>query len=157
MKRQHTATAIIIDSQKRILLLWHRKYQKWMPPGGHMDEHEIPEEAAIRECKEETGLDVEVTGRPNPDFFEHKPEEGHMLKLPYVLLLENVDANERTGEPAHQHIDFVYLARPKDENQVMTVQEAEGSDLKWFTKPEIEALKGPDVIFANLKTFLLSL
>lgn len=157
MKRQFTATAIIIDSQQRILLMWHKKYQKWMPTGGHMDEHEIPEEAAIRECKEEAGLDVIVTGRPNPDFFEHEVSEGRMLTLPYVMLLENVGENPVTGEPAHQHIDFVYLAKPKDESQVLSLQEAEGTDLKWFTKEEIDALEAPAHIFANLKVFLLSL
>jgi ADP-ribose pyrophosphatase YjhB (NUDIX family) len=154
MRRQLTATAIVIDSRKQVLLLWHKKYQKWMPPGGHMDENEIPEEAAKRETKEESGLDVEMIGQPNPDFFEHKPSEGHMLKMPYVLLLENVGDNARTGEPAHQHIDFVYLARPIDENQVLSLQEAEGSDIQWFTRTEVADIPSQQ-IFANLKTFLL--
>lgn len=157
MRRQLTATAIIIDSKRRILLMWHKKYQKWMPMGGHMDPDEIPEAAALRECKEEAGLDVEITGQANPDFFEHKPDEGHMLKLPYVMLLENVPENPKTGEPAHQHIDFVYLARPIDENQVLSLQEDEGSDLKWFTREDIEHIDAPAHMFSNLKTFLLSL
>lgn len=29
--------------------------------GGFMEEHELPEEAAIREAKEETGLDIKIT------------------------------------------------------------------------------------------------
>jgi 8-oxo-dGTP pyrophosphatase MutT (NUDIX family) len=156
VRRQLTATAIVMDSKKRILLHWHNKYQKWMPPGGHMEDHEIPEEAAIRECMEETGLEVTVSGRPNPDFFEHERSEGHMLTLPYVMLLENVPSNPRTGEEAHQHIDFVYIAKPKNEEQVLRLQESESSEIKWFTRAEVEAIPKKH-IFANLKTFLLSL
>lgn len=154
MRRQHTATAIVIDSQKRVLLLWHKKFQKWMPPGGHMDEFEIPEEAAKRETKEESGLDVEIVGQESPDFFAHDRKEGHMLKMPYAMLLENVTDNPRTGEPAHQHIDFVYLARPIDESQVLSVQEAEGSDIRWFTRGNVEAVPA-EQMFVNLRTFLL--
>lgn len=153
MHRHFTATAIVIDSHKRTLLLWHNKFQKWMPPGGHMEADEIPEEAALRECKEETGLDIEIVSLENPDFFANQPFEGRMLKMPYTLLLENIPEHKVKGEPAHQHIDFVYLARPLDENQVLSLQEAEGSDLKWFTYEEVLALPETN-LFRNLREFL---
>ena len=54
MHRHFTATAFIIDSKGRTLLLWHKRLNRWMPPGGHIDDNETPEEAARRECKEET-------------------------------------------------------------------------------------------------------
>lgn len=62
MQRHFTASAFVLDSKKRVLLLWHKKLQRRMPPGGHVDHDEIPEETAKRECKEETGLDVEIVG-----------------------------------------------------------------------------------------------
>ena len=60
--RHFTATAFVLDSRGRTLLLWHKRLRRWMPPGGHVDPDEAPEDTARRECKEETGLDVEIEG-----------------------------------------------------------------------------------------------
>jgi ADP-ribose pyrophosphatase YjhB (NUDIX family) len=69
VKRHFTATAFIIDSNKRTLLLWHKRLKRWMPAGGHVDENETPEDAAKRECKEETNLDVQIIGDPYTHFY----------------------------------------------------------------------------------------
>jgi len=53
--------AIIITRNKQVLLLKRKNVHgsgSWSPPGGHLDFGESPEECAIREAKEETGLDV---------------------------------------------------------------------------------------------------
>ena len=154
MLRQFTASAFVIDSHKRMLLLWHRKHQKWLPPGGHIDPNELPEEAAARECKEETGLDVEIVGLLQDDIYKDNPSEGKMLKAPIALLLEEIPPHG--DHPAHQHIDFVYLARPTDENQVLSLQEKESEDIRWFTGESIAAIP-PSDIFANVKTQALQL
>ena len=155
MQRHFTATAFVIDSQKRVLLLWHKRLSRWMPPGGHVDENETPEDAAKRECKEETDLDVEIIGEESPDLFGRNPHEGRMLKKPIAMLLENIPASMERNEPAHQHMDFLYVARPLDETQALTLAEAEGGELKWFTRAEIEALDETTEIFANVKEYVL--
>lgn len=48
--------------QGKVLLLWHRKCQSWLCPGGHVEIGEEPPKAAIREAKEETGLDLFLLG-----------------------------------------------------------------------------------------------
>ncbi len=154
MKRHFTASAFVVDSRKRVLLLWHKKAQKWMPPGGHVDPDELPEDAAKRECKEETGLDVEIMGDAQSDVFAGNPSEGRILKKPFALLLENIE--ERPNEPAHQHMDFVYLARPIDENQPLTLDEKEGEQLRWFTSEELEKLSD-DAIYGNVRNYIRSL
>ena len=43
---------------QKILLVYHKKLGRWLQPGGHIEKLETPVEAAIREIKEETGIDV---------------------------------------------------------------------------------------------------
>lgn len=155
MHRHFTATAFIIDSQGRTLLLWHKRSKRWMPPGGHIDEDETPEDAAKRECKEETGLDVEIIGESGQDLFSKNPAEGQMLKKPIAFLMENIPASEERGEPAHQHMDFLYRARLIDESQPITLLEKEGREVRWFTRDEIDALDEKTEIFANVKAYIL--
>ena len=156
MHRHFTATAFIVDSKQRTLLLWHKRLGRWMPPGGHVDDHETPEDTAKRECKEETGLDVEIVGESQPDLFSKNSHEGRMLKKPIAMLLENIPASAERNEPAHEHMDFIFLAHPLDESQVLTLQEAEGRELKWFTRSDIEALDETTEIFSNVKGYILN-
>lgn len=127
-----------------------------MPPGGHLDPDETPEDAARRECKEETNLDVEILEEDSDDLFAGNPHEGKMLKKPIAMLLENIPASEERGEPAHQHMDFLYLARPLDETQVTRLAEDESREMRWFARKEIEALDERTEIFANVKAYILS-
>ena len=130
-----------------------------MPPGGHCEPSETPEETAKRECKEETGLDVEILGLEDidaeaslcGDLFATCPEEGNMLKTPIAMLLENIPASESRNEPAHQHMDFLFLARPLDENQALCLAEEEGERMQWFTRQEVEALDESKEVFGNVK------
>lgn len=157
MQRHFTATAFVIDSRGRTLLLWHKRLSRWMPPGGHVDADEMPEETARRECKEETGLDVEIIGDAQPDLFRFAGAEGRMLKKPIAMLLENIPASPERGEPAHQHMDFVFLARPLDENQALQLAEEEGGELRWFTRDDISALSTETEIFGNVQAYVLQM
>lgn len=57
-----SASAIVTDEQGRILLVKRRDNTLWALPGGGHDIGETIEQTAVREVKEETGLDVAVTG-----------------------------------------------------------------------------------------------
>lgn len=60
-----TASAIVVDAPgEHVLLVWHRKGQFWVQPGGHLEPGETSlEEASLREVAEETGVrDVERIG-----------------------------------------------------------------------------------------------
>lgn len=157
MLRHFTSTAFIIDSKHRTLLLWHKRLQRWMPPGGHIDDNETPEDAAKRECKEETNLDVEIIGDDQVDLFRGNPSEGRMLKKPIGMLLEEIPASAERGEPAHQHMDFLFIAKPLDEKQAVKIAEEESSKMRWFTKDEIAKLDEATEIFSNVKHYVLAL
>ena len=53
-----TGSAVVVSERgDRVLLLHHRKLQRWLQPGGHADPRETSGEAvALREAHEETGI-----------------------------------------------------------------------------------------------------
>lgn len=149
MERHFTATVYILEEQK-VLLVYHRKINKWLPAGGHVEPNETPAEAAIREALEETGLEIELFYQENiwVDRWNAKS-----IERPYMCLLENIPAHKE--QPEHQHIDFVYVARPIGGKITHNEEELDG--IKWFTLEEIEALE-PDVeIFAETQQVLRQL
>lgn len=95
--RDFTATTFVVHRQ-RVFLLWHLKVQAWLPPGGHIHTDELPEEAAVREVREESGLEVELAGAPQTW------GQVRVLHTPHCILLEDI-------QPGHQHIDLIYFAR----------------------------------------------
>ncbi len=59
------AVAVLIEQDDRVLLVRrvHPPEQgRWTLPAGFVDAGEDPVQAAIRECREETGLSVAITG-----------------------------------------------------------------------------------------------
>lgn len=103
-ERHFTSTAYIV-SGGRTLLLWHTKLRMWLPPGGHCEPNEDPIQAAVREAREESGLEVAVIAPPDMPHVEHPV----LLPPPAVVGIFDI---EIPGQPFHQHIDFVYYTRP---------------------------------------------
>lgn len=143
MERQFTATTYIIE-KKQVLLIFHRKLQKWLPPGGHIDPNETPPEAARREAREETGLEIELIPQENVWINNWNAKS---IERPYLCLLEEIP--EHGQHPAHQHIDFIYLAKPNGGTQ--TLNHIETHDIRWFALEDIEKLKSDDEIFEETK------
>lgn len=126
MKREFTATVYVVHDDK-VLLVFHKKLQKWLPPGGHVDENELPDDAAIREVKEETGLDIELIGEKQPKLSDIVTP----LFRPEVVQLEDI---EHGGE-FHQHIDLFYLAVPKTHSIRLS---NESEQIRWFSLSDME-------------------
>jgi 8-oxo-dGTP pyrophosphatase MutT (NUDIX family) len=131
MNKHFTATVYILDSDK-VLLLYHRKLQKWLAPGGHIEENETPPQAARREVLEETGLHIDFLTQENIwiDYWNAKSFE-----RPYLCLLEEVPTYR--DQQAHQHMDFIYVARPISTHDPL-------EEARWFTQEELNQMK-PDV------------
>ncbi|MBI5650014.1 MAG: NUDIX domain-containing protein [Chloroflexi bacterium] len=71
------ALATIFDEHGRVLLV-RQTYDnsKWAFPGGHVEPGETPWTAAVREAKEETGLDVEIVRLVSVYFFSDRDTIG---------------------------------------------------------------------------------
>ncbi len=110
MEREFTV-AVFVVHQGTVLLHWHRRLGLWLPPGGHIDPGELPDEAAVRETLEETGLAVELLDAPwggpagSAALRGLAPFGPRRLAQPLGVQLEDIS-------PGHQHIDLIYLARP---------------------------------------------
>ncbi len=97
--------AVFVVWQHQVLLHQHRKLGKWLPPGGHIEAVELPDEAAIREVLEETGVKIQLVAS---DKLEYLPESElpRQLMRPRGIQLEGISAG-------HEHIDLIYFARPE--------------------------------------------
>jgi len=122
--RHFTATTFVVYNGKTVLHL-HRSLKMWLPPGGHIDRDELPHVAAVREVKEETGLDVELIHAESTIHSENAQE----IPGPRHLLLENIN-------PFHQHIDMIYFAKASSFD--VTPDPGESIELRWFTAEELE-------------------
>jgi 8-oxo-dGTP diphosphatase len=57
------AYAVVVRDGQVLLALWNEEeHKRWTLPGGGVELHETVEEGAVREVREETGYDVELTG-----------------------------------------------------------------------------------------------
>ena len=71
------SAVVILDKNDNILLLLRSKKSRWMPakwglPGGKVDSGENSAGAAIRETKEETDLDIEISNLKHLDNYSNE-------------------------------------------------------------------------------------
>ena len=131
--KHYTATAYIFSDSAPIktLLVHHKKFGNWIPPGGHQEAWENPVEAIIREVREETGLDVSsylAAGTPLDD-------SGTFLLRPNYLV--ECDIPPHGKDPAHFHLDQVYVIRIPEQPPAVS---RESHAVRWYTLEELDAL-----------------
>jgi 8-oxo-dGTP pyrophosphatase MutT (NUDIX family) len=122
--------AIFVVYEERILLIHHRKLDKWLPLGGHIELEEDPEQAAYREAKEESGLDVELIGERPPT-----TSPGTRALIPPRFL----DIHRISD--THEHIGMIYWARPRA--GIVTLATAEHHDIRWCSAGDLDTLQPP--------------
>ncbi|MEU6051066.1 NUDIX domain-containing protein [Streptomyces xanthochromogenes] len=112
------ASAVVVDNSGRILLQRRSDNGMWALPGGAMNLGESLPDCAIRETREETGIEVEVTGIV-----------GTYTNPRHVFAYDD-------GEVC-QEFSICFLARPVAGRLAIS---DESTDVRWFEPGEVDAL-----------------
>ena len=115
-----TASAWIVNqANTHVLLTHHAKLNRWLQPGGHADGDEDIVRVALKEAKEETGLDVSLP-----------------IKNIFDIDIHPIPA--RAEFPTHLHYDirFAFVAC----DRVLLNISNESHDLKWVSLHEVSSI-----------------
>ncbi|MBQ5443784.1 MAG: NUDIX hydrolase [Erysipelotrichaceae bacterium] len=113
-----TASAWVVNPDKtKVLMAYHRIYDSWAWLGGHCDGNKDCLAVAIREVREEAGVENVVP--LSEDIFS--------------LEVLSVDSHYKRGEyvPTHLHLNVTYLLQA-DEKEDLHIKEDENSNVSWF-------------------------
>lgn len=118
---------VFIVHKNTVLLRMHDKLKIWLGPGGHIELHEDPIEASLREVKEEVGLVVGLVG-------------GTRIGVGHDDLLPPVALNRHHITPGHEHVSLIYFATSTS-NIVNPEHEEDRSDeCRWCTEEDLKAM-----------------
>lgn len=118
-----TSSAFVINKGKdKALMVHHNIYNSWAWTGGHADGDEDLLFVALKEVKEETGVNNARPISKEIVSIDILPVLGHMKKGKYVS--------------SHLHASIAYLIEA-DENEILTIKPDENSGVKWIPIDEI--------------------
>lgn len=127
-KVDFTVEVFVVYGNK-VLLRKHDKYKIWLSVGGHIELGEDPNEAAIREVKEEVGLDILLADDLLP-FREGDPAYRELIPPKFL--------NKNKISDTHGHVTMTYFATAADD-EIREPASAEISDgCRWFTREELD-------------------
>ena len=126
-KIDNTSEALIVYKDK-VLLRKHDKYYIWLSVGGHIELDEDPNEAVIREVKEEVGLNIELYRQHYIPIFS---EENYKELIPPIFM------NRHRINENHEHVTGVYFARAFTDKLILSEKE-KSKECRWFTSQDLD-------------------
>lgn len=114
---------VYIVHKNKVLLVDHKALKMWLPIGGHIELDEDPDQAALREAKEESGLDIEIVA-------EKGEVENQIVKPLFRPEVLNIHSITKT----HRHIGLFYFAKAITSEVIL---EDAHNQIKWFSKREL--------------------
>ena len=130
MFKYFTASAVTFNETNEILLVKHKRFGVWLPPGGLIEEGEAPHEAAVREALEETGIKIEIIP------MEQGISVPHCKELPRPFAVYAMDI---AGEGNYILHDTIYLCRAVGGK--LSAQFEEVDDAGWFSYDEFKRME----------------
>jgi 8-oxo-dGTP pyrophosphatase MutT (NUDIX family) len=139
-----TGGAIVLSpDRKKLLVIHHNLFNRWLQPGGHWDPDEgSPWEAACREAEEETQVQIA----------EQLPAVGDDMRIPLDIGVHPIPPRPEKDEPAHTHYDFRYVFLAKSEKLKHLANEVSACEWVAFDDVRIASLQP---IIAKLRRFNL--
>lgn len=154
-----TASAWLLQENK-LLLIKHKKLGIWLPPGGHIEDGELPHLAAEREFWEESGIRVQAYDTN----FPVSGKQSQYLPNPFCSNLhwvcrENFEVRKGRLDPesvpvgwrkkkCEQHVVFCYMVKPTGSLEFFQNRE-ETLGIGWFDEKEVQALETSEDIKAE--------
>lgn len=136
MHKQFTVSVIVLrclGPQSEVLMIHHKKFNRWMIPGGHIESNENPNQAAIREVYEETGISIKLISF----LHKHLPVSDGNWLYPAEYFYEQLIPESQT-EQAHYHLDSTFVALANDD--FLRINEIETNGVRWIPVSEIPFL-----------------
>lgn len=129
---------VFVVYKNKVLLRMHDKHKIWLSIGGHIELDENPIQTAIREAKEEVGLNVKIVDLRY--ILDDEPDYKHLIPPRYL------DSHYVNG--THKHIVFVYFAISDTDVTSDSKMEHERAETRWLTKEELVTMNlRPNVLF----------
>jgi 8-oxo-dGTP pyrophosphatase MutT (NUDIX family) len=132
LTRHFTATVYLV-ADGATALHEHPSLGILLPPGGHVDRGELPHEAALREAREETGLEPSLL----TDHADVASPTARSIPRPRHLML--ADVNSYDGGVGHQHVDHVFYATVEHRDVDPAPDEPGAEAWDWYDPPALRA------------------
>lgn len=140
--RDWTVSAILIrtrtQEEPEILLHRHRRLQRVLQPGGHVERNENPLTALAREIKEEAGYNISQLSILQPPIRLMTLDCNVVQPTPFSI------AEHRIGSDHHFHVDHTYALITHGEPE-HDVSETESQELLWVPLSKVDAIAQVDV------------
>lgn len=156
MIKQFSTSVVVIDqlmAEPEILFVFHRKFNRWMVPGGHVERSENPMECAVREVKEETGVVIDIISFIHRDL----KNRDSVWVMPPEYVFEQVIPGSAEQEQ-HIHIDCVYVGVAI--RKAIEVNYRETNGVQWIPLAkvwEIDLFDGTKAIIRDIQRKIDSL
>lgn len=119
-----TASGWIVNKDRtKVLMVYHNIYHSWSWSGGHADGETDLLSVALKEAREETGIQKVHPVTDEIFSIETLVVEGHMKKGKYVS--------------SHLHMNVTYLLEA-DEEETLSIKPDENSGVRWILVEELE-------------------
>ena len=107
--KKHDSVGMVIKKDDKVLMLYHNKYNLWTIPVGKVNENESYTEAAIRECKEEIGIDVLNLHILKDNCNLEYVLEGHNLKSKAKLFMVDCYSGDILNKELDKHEALTFM------------------------------------------------